>query len=234
MKKILAALMISALSVGLIGGANAAKGKPKPVQLFEDAAGDADASQGLGQSIPGGFDLLSGTIEKEGKDELKFVVTHADMPATGSLGEGFRLIWGLTVGGTQYEMTIKSFDVGKPDVIASVMGQDPNGEERVGKVYQGVARFEECGTISLGINWSQCTALGYYDALFDPATKTVTWVVDMAVMKAKAGTVIAGGAGGRASTGCMICWVPQYAERSLTPTSIIDAATQTVSYKVPK
>ena len=231
MKKVLAALMITALSLGLIGGANAAKSKA--VQVFEDAVGDADTENDIA-NIPGGFDLVSGTIQKEGKDQLKFVVTHGDMPPTGSLGEGFRLIWGLTVGSTQYEMTIKSFDVGKPDVIASVMGQDPNGEERVGKVYQGVARFEECGTISLGINWSQCTALGYYDAVFDPAAKTVTWVVDMAVMKAKAGTVIAGGAGGRASTGCMICWVPQYAERSLTPTSIIDAATMTVSYKIPR
>lgn len=232
MKKILAAMMISALSVGLIGGASAAK--PKAITVFEDDAGDADAQQGLGQSIPGGFDLVSGTIQKEGKDSLKFVVTHADMPPTGSIGEGFRLIWGLTVGTTQYEMTIKSFDIGKPDVIASVMGQDPNGEERVGTVYQGVARFEECGTISLGISWSQCTTLGYYDAVFDPAAKTATWIVDMAVMKAKPGTVIAGGAGGRAATGCMICWVPQYAERSLTPNSIIDAATMTVSYKIPR
>jgi hypothetical protein len=175
---------------------------------------------------------VSGTIQKEGKDKLTFVVTHADMAPTGSPGEGFRLIWGLTVNNVQYEMTIKSLDLGKPDVIASVMGQDPNGEERVGTVYQGVARVEECGTISLGISWSQCTALGYYDATFDPAAKTASWTIDMEVIGAKKGTVIAGGAGGRATTGCQICWVPQYAERSLTPTSIIDSAIQTVSYKV--
>ena len=227
--------LASTLSVGLLFGVIASPGAaaPKPVAVWEDPAGDADASQGLGQSIPGGFDLVSGTIQKEGKEQLKFVVTHADMFPTGTPGEAFRLIWGLTVGTTQYEMTIKSLDVGKPDVIATAMGGSPNGAERVGKVYQGVARVEECGTISAGINWSQCTALGYYTATFDPAAKTVTWVIDMATIKAKKGTVIAGGAGGRATTGCQICWVPQYAERSLTPTTIIDAAAQTGTYKIP-
>jgi hypothetical protein len=129
-------------------------------------------------------------------------------------------------------MTVKSFDVGEPDVIATVMGQDPNGEERIGKVYMGVARLEECGTISLGINWSQCNAVGYYDATFDPATATASWVIDMKTMKASKGSVIFGGSDGRAATGCQICWVPQYQERSLTPTSIIDSAVQTVGYKI--
>ena len=233
MKKTFAVAVVLGLFVASMATAGAA-GKPKEVKLFEDPSGDADNAQSLGQSIPGCFDLVTGTVKKVGKDELEFVVTHADMPPSGSAGEGFRLIWGLTVGSTQYEMTIKSLDVGKPDVIASAMGQDPNGEERVGTVYQGVARTEECGTISLGINWSQCTTIGYYDAVFDPAAKTVTWTIKMADFKAKAGTVIAGGAGGRATTGCQICWVPQYAERSLTPQSIIDAATQTASYKIPK
>ena len=233
MKKTFAVAVVLGLFVSSMASAGAA-GAPKEVKLFEDPSGDADNAQNLGQSVPGGFDLVSGTVKKVGKDELEFVVTHADMPPTGSAGEAFRLIWGLTVGSTQYEMTIKSLDVGKPDVIASAMGQDPNGEERVGTVYQGVARTEECGTISLGISWSQCTTIGYYDAVFDPAAKTVTWTIKMADFKAKAGTVIAGGAGGRATTGCQICWVPQYAERSLTPQSIIDAATQTASYKIPK
>jgi hypothetical protein len=157
-------------------------------------------------------------------------------PGTGSAGEGFRLVWGIGVDGTQYEMTVKSFDIGKPDVIASAMGQDPNGEERVGTVYQGVARFEECGTISAGINWSQCTALGYYEATFDPATATVTWTIPLEIMGAKKGTEVVGGSGGRASTGCQICWVAHYAERSLTSAStghtIVDAATQTATFKV--
>lgn len=229
-------LFTLALALGIIVGvtsfADAKKKAPKPVTVFEDAAGDANNNGTLPQSLPGGMDLVSGTIHQKGK-ELEFVVTHSDMsfPGTGSPGEFFRLIWGLSVDGTQYEMTVKSFDIGKPDVIASVMGQDPNGEERIGQVYQGVARFEECGTISAGINWAQCTALGYYEAVFDPAAATVTWTIPLEIMNAKKGTEILGG-GSRVDTGCMICWVPQYAERSLTPTSIIDAAIQTAAFKV--
>lgn len=234
-KRTLALALVAGLSLLVVGGAGAAKAKPKLVTVFEDASGDADFGKGVGQSIPGGFDLLSGSIAQKGKD-VEFVVTHADMPPSGSIGEGFRLVWGLTIGTDQYEMTVKSFDIGKPDVIASAMGQSPNGAERVGQVYQGVARFEECGTIVLGINWSQCTALGYYTATFDTAAKTVTWAIPLADMNAKKGTTIAGGAGGRAQTGCMICWVAHYAERSLTSTSdphtIVDGATQMVTFKV--
>lgn len=233
MKKLISIALISGLMVGAVGFAEAAA--RKPVTVFEDVAGDADFGQATGQSIPAGLDLVSGSIAQKGKD-LEFVVTHADMPPTGSAGEGFRLVWGLTVGGNQYEMTVKSLDVGKPDVIATVMGQDPNGEERVGQVYQGVARFEECGTIVLGINWSQCTALGYYAATFDPATMTATWSIPLKDMKAKKGTTIAGGAGGRATTGCQICWISHYAERSLSsasfPHTIVDAASQLVTFKV--
>jgi hypothetical protein len=233
MKLLIGSLAAGALLAGAVLPAQA-KPAPKPVMVFEDASGDA-GNQDAG--IPGfseaGFDLIKGEMAKEGKDKVKFVVTHAAMPATGPPGETFRLIWGIAVDTVQYEMTVKSLDVGEPDVIATVMGQEPNGAERIGQVYQGVARLEECGTISLGINWSQCTAIGYYDAVFDPATATVTWAVDLKTLKAKKGTTITGGGGGRATTGCMICWVPQYQERSLTPTSIIDSAVQTVPYKIP-
>lgn len=220
-------------AVGLVGGAILpAQAAPKPVVVFEDTAGDAGNQDG---AVPGfteaGFDLIKGEITREKKD-VKFIVTHAAMPASGPPGEMFRLIWGISVSGKVYEMTIKSLDVGEPDVIASAMGQDPNGEERVGQVYQGVARLEECGTISLGISWSQCEAVGYYDALFDPETATATWLIDMKTLGAKKGSVITAGATGRAATGCTICWVPQYQERSLTPQSIIDSAVMTGTYKV--
>jgi hypothetical protein len=223
--------MASCLIVGLLAPAQAA---PKATSVFEDPTGDAGTN--AGGAAPGfaeaGFDLVSGTIQKEGKDKLTFVVTHSAMPPSGTIGEAFRFIWGLTVNNVQYEMTVKSLDVGKPDVVASVMGQDPNGEERVGTVYQGVARVEECGTIALGINWSQCTTLAYYDATFDPAAKTITWTIEMSVIEAKKGTTIAGGSGGRATTQCQICWVAQYAERSLTPHTIVDSAIQSVTYKI--
>ncbi len=226
MKKLLSLALVSAVMIGAAGLANAAA--PKAVTVFEDPAGDTAAP------IPGGFDLVSGSIAQDGK-ELEFVVTHADMPPTGSAGEAFRFIWGLTVGTAQYEMTVKSLDIGKPDVLTSVITQDPYGEERIGKVYQGVARFEECGSVSAApapLTLATCEALGYYEATFDPATKTVTWRIPLSIMKAKKVTLIAGGAGTRATTGCQICWVPQYAERSLTPYTIVDAATQIGTFKV--
>lgn len=228
---------VSALIAMSIAPAHAAKKKKKnaaPVVAFEDPSGDAgfNAAGPHPGASEAGFDLTKGEISMDGKDAVKFVVTHDSMPDSGPPGEFFRLIWGLSIDGTQYEITVKSLDVGEPDVIATVMGQSPNGAERIGQVYQGVARFEECGTISLGINWSQCTALGYYDAVFDPATGTVEWSVDLETMGASKGTVIAGGGGGRATTGCMICWVPQYQERSLTPHTVIDGAVQIEEFKV--
>lgn len=225
-----------AVATLLLGSVVPAAAKPKAKVVFKDVEGDAGNQD---DSIPGfaeaGFDLVKGKISKRGKKKIKFVVTHSAMPETGPPGEAFRLIWGIFVDETRYEMTIKSFDVGEPDVISTVLGQEPNGEERIGQVYQGVARLEECGIIDLGIPlvFSQCTAIGYYDAVFDPATATATWVIDRKTMKAKKGSVISGGTGGRTETGCMICWLPHYQERSLTPLSIIDSATQTEKYKIP-
>lgn len=218
------------LVLAVVGSADAKTAKS--VTVFEDASGDAgNQDSGIPGFAEAGFDLLKGEIAKEGKG-LRFTVTHSGMASSGTPGEAFRLIWSIAIDGTQYEMTVKSLDIGKPDVIATAMGQDPNGEERVGSVYMGVARFEECGLISAGINWSQCEVIGYYDAVFDPTNKTASWVIDLETMKAKKGSVIAGGSGGRSTTGCMICWVPQYLERSLTPQSIIDSAVMSVAYKV--
>ncbi|MFN2587974.1 MAG: hypothetical protein ABR613_07640 [Actinomycetota bacterium] len=230
--------LFGTLVVGLLVAAAAlpagAKPAAKPVVLFEDAAGDAgNQDSGVPGFSEAGFDLVKGEVSQvaRGKD-VTFVVTHAGMAPTGTPGEAFRLIWGFAVDGTQYEFTVKSLDVGEPDVVTSVMTQTPTGTERIGKVYQGVARLEECGVISLGINWSQCSVKEYIEATFDPATATVTWSVPVKSLGAKKGSTIVGGGGTRATTGCMICWVPQYAERSLTPHSIIDSAAQTGTYKV--
>lgn len=233
MKKIFGTLIVGLLVGGAVLPAGA-KPAPKPVVVFEDAAGDAgNQDSGLPGFAEAGFDLVKGEVSQDapGKD-VKFVVTHSAMAPTGTPGEAFRLIWGFSLNGTQYEFTVKSLDIGEPDVITSAMTQTPTGTERVGQVYQGVARLEECGFINLGINWSQCAAVEYVDATFDPATATVTWSVPVKSLGAKKGAVIAGGGGSRATTGCMICWVPQYAERSLTPHSMIDSAVQSLPYKI--
>jgi hypothetical protein len=232
------AMMIVAPSLDA-GAAKKRKRKPKPpkpVTVMVDPAGDAGSTNGTAnQALPGateaGLDLTKGIIFQKGKN-LLFTAQHAAMPESGTLPEGFRMVWGILVDGTIYQLTVKSLDVGKPDVMATVLLQDPQGEERVGTVYQGVARLEQCGTEETpAIRFSKCEVLSYNDATFDAAKKTVSFQIPMKDVKAKRGSVIIGG-GQLADTGCFICWVPHYGERSLTPTTVIDNGTPTKPYKV--
>jgi hypothetical protein len=229
MRKLGTTLIAGALLFGLIGSAHAAK----TVTVFEDPANDAgNTEQGL--ALPpatlAGLDLVSGTIAKSGSD-LEFVVTNAaGLPQLGSAPEAFRLLWHINSGSEEYRFTIKSVDAGKPDVVAQ------EGTERVGKVYQGLARLEQCSEEALPavLTLVNCRATEYFQATFDAAAATITWKVPLASLKAKTGTLIAGGSTAAASTNCQICWVPHYAERSLTPATIIDQTTMATSYKVPK
>jgi hypothetical protein len=225
MKKAFALLLVAGLLAGVVGSASAAK---KPVVMFEDPAGDADNAQGLGQSMPGGFDLIGGTLAVKGKN-LEFVVSHADMPPTGSGPEAFRLLYHFAAGAEQYRFTVKSVDVGKPDVVAGGVGQ-----ERIGQVYQGVARLEQCSETPAPavLTLVQCVTSVYAEATFDPAAGTVTWQIPLSSVKATKGMLIVGGTSGAASTNCQVCWVPHYAERSLTPQTIIDSAGITGSFKI--
>lgn len=232
MRKVIGASVVALLLGGLALPAGAAA---KATMVFEDAAGDAGTAQtgGVPPGSMAGFDLVKGEIVQEKKTEAKFVVTHAEMPATSQPAEAFRFIWGFAVDGTQYEWTVKSIDVGEPDVVTTGLTQQPYGEERVGQVYQGVARLEECGSVAApSLTLATCDAIAYFPATFDPASGTVSWSADLKSLGAKKGSLITGGGGTRATTGCQICWVPHYAERSLTPHTIVDAATQIVSYKV--
>jgi len=207
----------------LVGGLAQAKVKP----VWDDPAGDADAAQGLGYSIPAGFDLVSGGILKKGKD-LHFVVTHADMPPSGSLPEGFRFLWAFNVDGTDFRITAKSADIGKPDVLAG------ESNERVGRVDpQGHFRLEgDCATgATVGVLQPvNCKPLEYIEGAFDAGNMAFTAIVPMKSVKAKKGSFISIG-GGDAAGICGICWVTHTAERSLQST-IVDQATMTKTYKV--
>ncbi|MGH2757794.1 MAG: hypothetical protein ACRDI3_08400 [Actinomycetota bacterium] len=207
-----------------------APAQSKPVTIFKDAPGDAGNQDG---TLPGfaeaGFDIVKGTIDKVGKD-LVWTVEHSAMPSTNQPGELFRFLWHFDYKGKQYRFTVKTFDIGKPDVIAQ------SGTERVGQVYaDGVARLEE-GYIEAtpAIMLSQFKVLEYLDVTFDAAKKTMTWKMPLAALKLKPGSTIDPGTGGSSGTGCQICWIPHYAERSLTPHTIIDSATMSTGYKVPK
>lgn len=226
MRRFISIAIAGSMLLGMLGGARAAA----PTKAFEDAAGDAGAN---GTPAPGfdqgGFDLIDGSVVRKGKN-LEFTVTHAAMPPNGTLPEGFRFLWHFVVGKNEYRFTIKSADIGKPDVLAQ------SGTERVGQIdVDGHFRLEECYIdASLPLQLSQCTPVAYLDGTFDPASASFTAILPLKTVKAKPGLVVGGGAGGAAGTGCQICWVPHYAERSLTPTTIIDAAVQTGTYKIPK
>jgi hypothetical protein len=234
MRKLLSMLLAAGLVASFGASAHAAKKKPPapaPVVVFTDAAGDA--GNHTAGPLPGaaeqGFDLTEGSIFKApGATDLTFAVKHAAMPADGTSGELFRLLWHFNVGATEFRFTVKRLDVGKPDLLAQ------SGTERVGTIYEGVARLESCYTDeTLPLRLSQCEVLAYYDATFDSGTATATWAVPLADIEATPGTIIGGGTGGASET-CMICWVPHYLERSLTPVTQIDSAVMATTYKIPK
>ena len=221
MKK-LSLILASVMLVGVIGSAQA-----KPVTLWEDVAGDATMSQAP-QSVPVGWDLLSGAIEKKGTD-LLFTVTHADMPPIGSAPEASRFIWNFAVDGEPYRFTVKSVDIGKPDLLA---GQTT---ERVGRAdVTGHFRLEgECAqtpTAAGGPQTVNCPPLAYLEGTFDAATMSFTVILPLAAVNAKPGSVVSPGG----DQICIICWVSHTAERSVSPNTIIDSAAQLVTYKVPK
>ncbi len=227
MRKLIASLVAAGLITGLVGAASAA-----PKQVMTDTAGDAgNQDSGIPGADQAGFDLVAASIDKV-KTNLEFTVEHAAMPPNGALPEGFRFLWHIMVNAKdEFRFTVKSADIGKPDVIAQ------NGQDRVGQVWlNGVFRLETCAEEPLPavLTLVNCKTVEYLDGKFDPAAKTFTIIVPLKLIKAKTGSTIAGGTFGSASSGCQICWIPHYAERSLTPATIIDSATQSVTYKVPR
>ncbi len=230
MRKTMTFLTAVALIAGLTGGASAAK--VKETAVFEDAAGDAGAAE-QGRAIPGaehtGVDLVGGKIATVGKN-LRFTVeTSSTTPDGKFFPEGVRLMWHFGVGTEQWRFTVKSFDIGKPDVIAGGVGQ-----ERIGQVYaNGVVRLEQCSEEATpAITLVQCVTSVYTEPTFDADAHTISWEIPLADIKAKKGTQILGGTGGAADTMCQVCFVPHIAERSLTPRTVIDNAIVTGTHKV--
>ena len=224
MRRIVHLVLTGAMLLGAAGAAQAGD----PATVWEDVAGDADNAQGLGASIPGGFDLAEGTIVKN-KKNLEFTAIHHDMPPTGTVPEGVRFLWAFSVDGKNYRLTVKSADIGKPDVVA---GQT---SERLGNVdVDGHFRLEdECvRDATLPVNMINCPPLEYLEGSWDPASMSFTVIVPLKSVGAKTGSLISGGSGDTASI-CQICWVSHYAERSLN-TSVIDNAAMIEAYKVPK
>ena len=224
MRKLIAAVLAGGLLVGMLSPAFA-----KPMTVMTDAAGDAgNQDSGVPGADQAGFDLVKGEIEQKGAN-LEFKVTHAAMPPSGTLPEGFRFMWHFVVGGKlQYRFTVKSADIGKPDVLAQ------SGTERIGTVdVDGVFRLETCEEVaSPAITLVNCNTVANLDGSFDPASASFTIVAPLKVLKAKPGMTLTGGTHAAGSTNCMTCWVPHYLERSLTPSTIIDSAPVVGTFKI--
>lgn len=222
MRRLIAIALVSGVLFGAISSASAA---PKPLTVFEDAAGDAgNADSGVPGFDYAGFDIASGSIAQNGKN-LEFTVTHHQMLPTGTVPEAFRFIWNIFVNKEPYRFTVKRVDIGKPD---AAQGQTT---ERVGRVdVNGHFRLEgECVTdSSLPIGFVNCPPVAYLDGRWEADKKSFTIILPLKLIKAKAGTVISMGS---ADNICGICWITHYAERSLNST-MIDSAAMSKSFKV--
>ena len=231
--------VIGLLAIPLIAlAALPAHAAPKVTTVFTDPAGDAGLTpQGTPTPIAPfnslGIDLTKGTISRQGAN-LKYSITLGSaFPNFGELPEASRLVWQFTVfKGAEYRFTIKSFDIGKPDVVQQ------NGTERVGKVYdKGEFRLEQCGdpNATLPVTLSQCNPIAYLNGTVDATGKTISWTMPLALIKGKTGMKLQNGTGGLNPTGCNICFVAHYAERSLTPNTVFDDAIPTATaYVIPK
>lgn len=224
----MAIALASALLVGVLGSAQAA-----PTTVWEDPVGDSGLVRD-GGPIPGteqgGFDLVSGSIERV-KTDLVFTVTHSAMPPIGTLPETVRFMWAFAVGDESYRVTGKRAEIGKPNPI------NQQNTDQVGKVYtDGFFRLEgNCGTTASAgtVSFVDCEALEYISGVFDPAKKTLSFSVPMKSVNAKKGSVISMGSGD-SSTLCFAggaCWTSHVGERSSDRT-VIDAAMITGTYKV--
>jgi hypothetical protein len=218
---------LAAATTLLILAGTAYAGAPKTV--WKDAAGDVDPAA-AGEPLPSeaGFDLVSGSIARKGTN-LVFSVKHAALPPFGALPEAVRFMWGFSVNGTSYRVTVKRTHIGAPNPL------NQEDTDQVGKVYpDGLFRLEgKCSSQVIGaLNAVTCHTLGYLKGAWDTGKASFSFQVPMKSVKAKTGSKIAGGAGD-AITICPICWVTHTAERSLSNT-IIDAAAQSAVYKVPR
>lgn len=211
---------------------------PKATTIFTDPANDAGLNpNNTPTAIPlmtaGGLDLVKGTVTRKGNDLVYSVTLSTSLQNFTSFPEFARLIWQQTVDkGAEYRFTVKSFDIGKPDPVQK------DGTDRIGKVYdKGEFRLEKCGdpvAAPAVLTFSSCSAIAYLKGSFDAASKTITWTMPLSLIKAKTGTKIMMGTGTLNDTACDICFIAHYAERSLSPHTVIDNAPTAFKYVVPK
>ena len=231
MKKLLALVLTTGLAFSLVGSASAGRA----TKVFEDPVGDAGIEGGdaIGENhIPGfdqaGFDLVSGEITRA-KRNLEFKVTSAAMPATGSLPEGATFLWYFVVKDQRFRFTVKSQDIGKPDVV------NQQTTDRIGRVdLEGHFRLETCKPYGQ-LFWfgrSECKLVAFEDGSFDPASKSFSVTIPLKDIGASSGSVIRGNPNGFERCPC---WITHTAERTSPPGFILDGTkTPPAAYTVPR
>ena len=210
------------LTTGLVLVAPSSEAASPAVTVFTDPAGDA-GSVLANRPVPGsdalGADLVRGSVRRRG-DALEFTAEFATMPPQGFLPEGGRLLWHLRVGSSYSRFSVKSVDIGKPDVAAG------SGTERVGHTWlAGQFRLETCLTQAYGpaVQLFNCKTAAELHGTVSPTARTATWQLPLRLVRAVPGTRITTGVGGASDSGCPVCTVEHAAERSHTPTGELDA-----------
>jgi hypothetical protein len=229
--KVFATIAAGALVAGALFAPAAIAGKkaPKgPVVVGTDPAGD----WGSGFAVPDvapvgdalGQDLTEAAISMVDKTTVNFVIKVNSLPATGGTPEVSRYVWDLTVDGEFVELDGKfsNYSRGTCDPTS---GKCPPPRD------PGMQPFfvrGNCGVVE-GTGVTTCEELGIVKATFDAAAKTITIPVPLALIKAKPGSKIAGGAnlfGGSVSASPAAFF---------TSTAMpLDTLTVTGTYVVPK
>jgi hypothetical protein len=229
MKKTLILVLTAALAMSVAGAAHAGRA----TTVFEDPVGDAGIYGGsaVGENpLPafdqGGFDLVSGEIARAG-DNLEFTVTSAAMPPTGSLPDGATFRWYFQVGYEAFLLSIKSQDIGKPNLIT---GQ---GTDRVGSVdVDGHFRLERCtggGSLPGGFPIEGCDLIALEEGSFDPPSKSFTVSIPLEDLEAASGSVLRS----YTSTGCQPCWIVPTVDRTVPAGFMIDGVNGAIKYRIP-
>lgn len=187
----LVAGVVAAAMVMPLGAAQAAK-KSAPLVVGTDAEGDwGDGSNtAVGENL--GQDLVSATIGMADASTVNFVIGLKALPPVGGAPEVSRYTWDFAVDGENLELDGKftNYSRGACDPTS---GHCPPPRD------PGLQPFllrGNCATdATTPVNLTVCEELAKVQAVFDPATATITIPIPVDAMGAKPGSKITGIAG---------------------------------------
>ena len=200
MKKLAVLALVGLLAGMLSAPAEAGKKKkkaPSSVVVGTDDAGDwgANADPALAGTPLGdvlGQDMVSATIEMDGKDTVNFIIGLNALPPSGGMPEITRYTWDFTVDGEQRELDGKftNYSRGTCDPTS---GQCP--PPRDPGLQPFLLRGECTETATPATTLVLCEELAKIQAIFDSAAGTITIPVPLEALGAKPGSKITGAMG---------------------------------------